>query len=232
MLSIKKLRQFCTDCSLSSLCLPVGLNQQDLKALDALISKRKVINKGETLFNAGADFKHLVAVRSGAFKTIVYQPEGKQNIVDFYLAGELFGFDGIADGKYQVTSAAIETSSICEIPFEQLLTLARNIPTLQRQLVSLISQQTLPNVTLQINNTAEQRLVFFLLELARRFKNSGYSENEFNLPMSREDIANYLGLAPETISRLLRHFQTLGLMQVERRHIALIDLPRLKQICS
>jgi CRP/FNR family transcriptional regulator len=213
--------------------LPVGLADEDLKRLDALITKRRVINKGETLFQIGDKFERLVAVRSGAFKTFVSDADGEQAIIGFHLPGELLGFDGITSGQYQVSAQAIETSSICEIPFNELLTFAAKMPSLQRQLLSIMSQKTMPDIAVRLNNSAEQRLASFLLGLSKRFKNCGYSESEFNLPMSREDIANYLGLAPETISRLLSHFQADGILEINRRHIVLHDFRRLQIIqCS
>ncbi len=232
-LSIPALRQTCANCSLANLCLPVGLDQEDLKLLDNLVAKRRVLNKGEHVFDVGHPFDRLFTVRSGAFKTTVLNADGKQDIVGFYLPGELFGFDGISERKHQVTAQAIKTSSICEIPFEPLLRATGRIPDLLRQLFSLISEQTLPEAAIRLNHTAQQRLAAFLLSLSKRFKQCGYSETEFNLPMSREEIANYLGLAPETISRLLTHLYAEGILSINRRHIILNDLEQLQTIhCS
>lgn len=232
-ISIKQLKQVCSSCSLSSLCLPLGLAEEDLKKLDTLITKRLVVNKGTTLFQSGDKFERLVAVRSGAFKTFSSNSEGTQNIIGFYLPGELLGFDGISSGKHQLWVQAIETSSICEIPFDELLNFSSKIPSLQRQLMSIMSQKTMPEVAVQLNKSTEQQLASFLLSLSKRFKNCGYSESEFNLPMSREDIANYLGRAPETISRLLSHFQANNILEINRRHIILHDFRRLQIIqCS
>lgn len=232
-LSIKQLRQVCSGCSLSSLCLPLGLDEKDIKILDDLITKRRVVNKGELLFQAGDKFERLIAVRSGAFKTTSDNAEGLQDIIGFYLPGELIGFDGITEGKHQITAQAIETSSICEIPFNDLLTFAAKMPSLQRQLISLMSQKTMPDSAVRLSHSAEQRLASFLLGLSKRYKNCGYSETEFNLPMSREDIAKYLGLAPETISRLLSHFHATGILDINRRHVVLNDFRRLQIIqCS
>ena len=74
---------------------------------------------------------------------------------------------------------------------------------------------------------AEDRLITFLVNLSKRFSDRNFSKTQFNLPMSRHDIANYLGLAPETVSRLFGRLTDLGLIAVEGRHIDLIDLAEL-----
>lgn len=220
----------CSNCNLSNLCLPVGLDHCDLHRLDVLINKRRVIEAGNYVFHAGEDFIKLIAVRSGAFKTIMLSSTGEQQIIGFYFPGELLGFDGINTGKYAVSCIALETSSICEIPFNELLVHAAQIPNLQRQLVNLMSQKITPEFAVRVNTTAEQRIASFLLSISRRLKSCGYSEHEFNLPMSREDIGNYLGLATETVSRILTNFHQQGLLNVSRRHVCIQDFRKLQII--
>jgi len=77
---------------------------------------------------------------------------------------------------------------------------------------------------------AEERLATYLLTLSQRFATRNYSATQFNLSMSRGDIGNYLGLAEETVCRVLARFQEEGLIASERRHIILNDLKRLSAI--
>ncbi len=79
--------------------------------------------------------------------------------------------------------------------------------------------------------TAEERLAAFLLSISARLKQRGYSATHFLLAMPRRDIANYLRLATETVSRVFKRFQEDGLIEVERRDIRLLDLPRLEKLC-
>jgi CRP/FNR family transcriptional regulator len=78
--------------------------------------------------------------------------------------------------------------------------------------------------------TAEERLAAFLLSLSSRYQSRGLSATAFNLPMSRQDIGNYLGLAIETVSRLFAHFQKGGLLTVNRRQIVLVDIVSLRAL--
>ena len=84
----------------------------------------------------------------------------------------------------------------------------------------------------ELSVTAEERLAAFLVSLAIRFRQRGFSGTEYNLSMSRSDIGNYLGLAVETVSRLFTRFQEEGLLNVERKHIELIDLEALRTIVN
>ncbi len=225
----KPLRQTCSRCNFAKLCLPLGLTIDDKTQLDTFIHPGRVINAQTSLFKIGDHFSHLIAVKSGAFKAELPSPSGQTQIIEFYLPGELLGFEAIHTGKYNLHYMALETSTICEIPFKDVLTYSARIPNLQRQIFNLISQALAGDFILRINNTAEQRLAAFFLNLSKRYKKSGFSALEFHLPMLREDIANYLRLAPETVSRMLTVFQNDGILNVERRLIKLWDLYRLQQ---
>jgi CRP/FNR family transcriptional regulator len=78
--------------------------------------------------------------------------------------------------------------------------------------------------------TAEERLASFLLSLSSRMEERHWKDNEFNLSMPRQDIANYLGMAVETVSRLFATFQNEKIIDVDRRHITILDMQRLKGI--
>ena len=75
--------------------------------------------------------------------------------------------------------------------------------------------------------TAESRLASFLVSLSKRLGSRGFSKTEFNLVMSRHDIANYLGLAAETVSRLISKFQEAGILEVNRRRVVIRDVKAL-----
>jgi len=79
---------------------------------------------------------------------------------------------------------------------------------------------------------AEERLAVFLLSLSRRYHERGYSETEFVLRLTREDIGSFLGMTLETVSRLLSRFQASGLLQVQGRLVKLLDLTALSQIAG
>jgi len=159
----------CSNCALAGLCLPAGLNEQELSTLNKLIKKRTTIKRGESLYTKGSAFKALYAVRSGSFKAKRPLREDEEQIINFYLPGELVGFEAIYSKEYTATVIALETSSLCEIPFNELLKLANEIPTLQQHLLGLMSQKMAPEFLINLNNSAEERIATFLLSLSARF---------------------------------------------------------------
>jgi CRP/FNR family transcriptional regulator len=228
--SLKDIKVACQECSLNELCLPVGIGRNDLDRLDSIIDRKRPLLRGDHLFRIGDSFQCLYAVRSGSLKTYATSEDGQEHVMGFHLPGELIGLDAIADGNYPLAAKALETTSICEIPFHDLQSLGTQLPGLQHELLRVMSKEIRDdenNMVILGQKSAEERLAAFLIGLSNRFRRRGFSANQFNLSMSRSDIGNYLGLALETVSRLFTRFQNEGLLRVDRKHIELIDRARL-----
>jgi CRP/FNR family transcriptional regulator len=216
----------CENCRLVELCLPAGLETGDLKRLEQLVRRPHPLRRGETLFRASDRMRAVYAVRAGSFRTYYLAENGREKVLGFHLPGELLGFDGLGSGRHRCTADALETASVCELPVEQLQELADRVPSLNHQLYRLMSQEIAEDqemLLLLSDKDAQERLATFLLNLAQRFAERGFSAGEFHLSMSRQNIANYLGLTLETVSRTFSHFQKEGLLSVERRHVRLLD---------
>jgi CRP/FNR family transcriptional regulator len=230
VVSLKDIKVACRECSLNAICLPVGVESTDLERLDAIIDRKRPIARGEHLFRSGDRFQSVYAVRSGSLKTYATSEDGQEQVMGFQLPGELVGLDAIADGVHPLSAKALETTSVCEIPFGELESLSGELPSLQRQLLRLMSQEIRDdehNMVVLGQKSAEERLAAFLISLSARFQHRGFSPNQFNLSMSRGDIGNYLGLALETVSRLFTRFQNEELLRVDRKHIELLDREKL-----
>lgn len=235
VVDLSQVRTQCQKCSLYQLCMPMGLAEGDLNRLDKIIKRRRPVEKGEFLFRLGGDFTALYAIRSGSLKTYTSQSDGQEQVIGMHLPGELIGLDAIGNHRHGCSAVALETTSVCEIPFDRLEPLSREIPGLQQHLFRLMSaeiQHDQCHMTVLARMPVENRLASFLMSLSERYKLRGYSANEFNLSMSRGDIANMLGMAMETISRLLGNFQDQGLIKVERKHIRILDPTALRAIAS
>ena len=232
-LNIEKLKVSCGQCSLSELCFPHGLNEDDMGKLDDVIERTRPIQKSEYLYQEGDVCKALFAVRSGCIKTTVQNSAGESQIVGFHLPGELIGFDGFATDMHVCSAEVLETTSVCELPLDSLESLSESIPSLQRQMRRIMGVEVNNDHDLLLllgKMNADEKLATFLLNLSGRMKQRNWKENEFNLGMTRQDIANYLGLAVETVSRLFAQFQENGIIQVEKRHITILDMPGLKSV--
>jgi CRP/FNR family transcriptional regulator len=121
------------------------------------------------------------------------------------------------------------------LPFDRLQDIGANMPQLQVQMMSRLSKELSGDKSLMFllgKKTAEEKLATFLLAISKRFQDRGFSAKEFHLSMSRGDIANHLGLAVETVSRLFSRFQDEGLIQIENKSIQLIDIEKLNNLCG
>ncbi|HDY97151.1 MAG TPA: fumarate/nitrate reduction transcriptional regulator Fnr [Pseudomonas sabulinigri] len=216
----------CKDCSLASMCLPLALHDTEMDTLDAIVKRGKPLRKNELLFRQGDTFGSVYALRSGTIKTFSVNDAGVEQITGFHLAGELIGLSGM-DGERQPLSAkALETTSVCEIPYERLDDLTASIPNLRRQVMRLMSREIRDDQQMMLllsKKTADERIATLLINLSARLRSRGYSANRFRLSMSRNDIGNYLGLAVETVSRVFTRFQQQGLIAAEGKQIDILD---------
>jgi CRP/FNR family transcriptional regulator len=220
----------CSNCSLSSLCLPVSLNMTEMDRLDDIIDKSRPLKKGEHLFHQGEGFTSVYAIRAGSVKSYTLTNEGEEQITGFYFPGELVGLSGFDHQEYPISVKILETTTVCEIPFDNLDNLCGQLPELRRQVMRTMSKEIREDQQMMLllsKKNAEERIATFLLKLSQRFKARGYSESNFRLSMSRNEIGNYLGLAVETVSRIFTRFQKNGLLEVDGKEIRLLDMDEL-----
>ena len=219
-------RVSCNDCSLSAVCLPLAVTPGQLDELDNIIRRSRPLKRGEHLFRAADPFESVFAVRSGAVKSYALSEEGEEQVTGFYLPGEILGMDGISTARHMSSAKALETASVCEIPFSRLEDLSSKIPSLQHHFFQLMSKEIQADHELHLllsKKSAEDRVAALIVSLSDRHQRRGLSPNRFRLPMSRYDIANYLGLAVETVSRIFTRFQQQGLVKTEGREIEIVD---------
>ena len=222
----------CSQCGLGKLCLPLGLDTQDMSKLENIIEPSSPYNDNQTVFRADQPFERIYAVKSGIFKTVVIDANGNEHILGFHLPGELFGLDAIYPKKYRSTAISLGTSSVCGINYTDLESLAGKLPSLQRQLFSLMSKEVHTSQALSVEHAADQKLASFILALSARYKQRGYSETRINLMMPRRDIANHLNMAAETVSRLFKRFQNEGLLDIKRTDLQITNMEALKRIAG
>ncbi|MDR3645745.1 MAG: fumarate/nitrate reduction transcriptional regulator Fnr, partial [Clostridia bacterium] len=196
VVNISSIKAACKDCSLRELCLPLGLNEPDLTALDKVIKRRRALKKGEMLYRFGDPLKALYAIRSGSLKTTGLIEDGRAQVTGFYLPGELLGMDAINTDVHPCSAEALETSEVCDIPYTALEDLAQQIPSLQHQLLRIMSREIVRDEGMLMmlgRMSAEERLASCLMSFSRRLARLGDAAVEFKLSMSRQDLGDYLG---------------------------------------
>ncbi|KIQ97587.1 Fumarate and nitrate reduction regulatory protein [Lysobacter sp. A03] len=223
---------FCSTCAFSQACLAEGMDKRSLMDLHVLVEHVGPFHAGEHIFREGDPFEAIAAVRAGTVKTYMIDRDGREHVLGFHLPGEVIGLDAIDGETYPCNAVALDTAMLCRFSFPKIAVLASKLPGLQRHLFRLLSRDIGRAALLAGDWSADQRMAAFLIGLSRRLAARGFSANRFQLTMARTDIANYLRLAPETVSRVLRRFQKDDLLLVDRREVELLDRDQLAALAD
>ncbi|MCI4410221.1 MAG: fumarate/nitrate reduction transcriptional regulator Fnr [Thiotrichales bacterium] len=225
----------CTDCGLKKLCFPLGLDKGDILRLDALVKRKPALQKGEALFHVGQPFQAVYAVRAGGFKVSTVPASGEDKIIGFYLPGDILGVDALSTGTHVSTAVAIDTTTVCEIPFSALERLSLQIPSLNHQLLALMSKELTDermHAELLSRKGAEERLALFILWLSERQSRRGFNALDFRLGLLHRDVALYLGLTPETVSRVLARFAEDDILSWRNKQLNISNLHKLHALAG
>jgi CRP/FNR family transcriptional regulator, anaerobic regulatory protein len=214
---------FCTTCAFSHACRSEGMDKASLRDLHVLVEHIGPFHAGEHIFREGDAFESIAAVRAGTVKTYVVDRGGREHVLGFHFPGEVIGLSAIDGDRYPCNAIALDTVMLCRFSFPKIAVLATRVPGIQTQLFRLLSRDIGRAALLAGDWSADQRMAAFLIGLSRRLSERGFSPHRFQLTMARTDIANYLRLAPETVSRVLRRFDEEGLLRVDRRDVELLD---------
>ncbi len=195
--------------------------------------RTQLYRRGQHLFRMGDKVSDLFVIQAGAVKTYTLSETGDQQIIDFYLVGDVVGFDAMAKGTSQTTAQALDTTSVVAVRFDDLFKPGVLDDNGKRALFYRLSElrQREQELVFQLaNKPAMQRFVWFISRLARQCAEQGFSAEEFTMPMSRTDMANYLGLAVETVCRVISKLRDQNVIEVERRQVHILDLDKLEHL--
>ncbi len=225
----------CQKCGLDALCKLLGYDEGEVKLPEGTLLKSQAVSRGETIFRTGDPFRSFFAVKSGSFKSLTLPQQGQEKVVGFHFAGEIVGTDGIAGNTYTCTARAMEASRVCELRLENLQHVACPETDLKDGIISILGDEITFSHELKvslIHQNSEQRMAAFLLNVSSRKSERGMSGQEFRLSMSRSDIASYLGLASETVSRILMKIQKQGMIDIRNKSVRILDLAALQQLAN
>lgn len=232
-MAINITKTLCSNCSLKELCLPVGLQQEEITMIDSFIKQSKKIKKGEYLFRSSENFVALYSIRTGFFKTNISSADGRDQVIGFYMAGELIGMDGIFNNIYSCNAIALENSEVCELPYKNIEELSEYIPSLQNHYMRLMSNEIIKDQHVMLllgHMKSSERIASFLLNISQRLSIRGFSKDEFILRMSREEIGSYLGLKLETVSRVFSQLHQDGVIWRNNKHIKILNPLKLQKL--
>ncbi len=224
---------YCIECRLANFCLPYGLEASEIGQLAAIIKNKRPLQVGEFLYLQGDQCLSLFAIKSGSFRSYVSNSEGMEQIIGFYLPGALMGLDSFQSGHFTCSTVALETSAVCVLPLNLLNELCAQIPRLQLQITRILGKEIAADhdkIILLAHRSAQEKIATFLLMLSLRYVALGFSDTQFNLSMRRQDIANFLGLTIETVSRQLTDLAKDGVVTIKQRDVQIKDLSLLKAL--
>ncbi len=190
----------------------------------------RTLAAGDFLFHMDSRLRALYLVEHGALKTACLDPEGNERVVGFHLAGDLAGLDAIHTRRHPCCASALVESRVCCIPFASLLGAMRRSPALSDWLMACLSQALAEAEFRAGDHNVRERLAAFLLDLSARNLRQGRDPRQIHMPMSRRDVASYLHMAHETVSRALRQLHEKGLIRVHGSRLYLHDPQRLRQL--
>jgi CRP/FNR family transcriptional regulator len=225
----------CSSCGLKDLCFANGLKDTDIVLLDKLVDRKPSIYKGEHLYKTGENLRSFFAVKAGMIKVYSFDENKNEVIHGFYLPGDVLGLDALAYENHPFSAIALDVTNVCEIPFNQLTQLTKRIPDLNSQLLHLMSQEIVNSrrhSSLLTQKTAEEKVAFFILSMSMKFQSRGYIHTQFRLNILHKDVANYLNLTPETVSRILTKFNKDKIVIWAKKEVNIFDEKALKNMAG
>lgn len=217
----------CVSCALAQFCTN---DEPSALQLKSAAKQQLMLKRDEVLCLPNDKFQNLYVIQHGALKAYQVDVGGKEQIRGFYFAGEILGYEAIYTGHYTYSAVALLDTLVCEIPYEHFLELIHARGLLQKQALHLISKQ-LNMGSYLIDITAEQRLAAFLIDLSTRLYPLS-NPTELALPMSREDIGNYLRLTAETVSRIISRLKKNNIIGIHHKKIDFLKPDILKHIAN
>jgi CRP/FNR family transcriptional regulator len=173
-------------------------------------------------------------VRSGTFKCLKTLEDGYEQVLAFAGVGDVLGFDALASGHLAVGAMALEDSTVFVLPLRDFDAWRHDSPPLDHALQFALSRQLAragETAEMMAAVAAEVRLARFLVWLSARMAERGQSPRRLRLRMSRRDIASFLGVAHETVSRSFGALADAGILSVDNREVEIVDAQRL-HACS
>lgn len=208
----------------------------DIEALRRYVPVlRRKVAAGEYVYRAGQPFQSIFLVHVGFLKTAELSDDGREQVTGFRMRGDLVGVESIGLRAYSCDVIALEDSEVWELPYPPVLTACFEMPELQMRLTAALAEEIRRDRSWMLalgTLTAEQRVASFLLDVASRYARLGFSDRHFILRMSRADMASFLALKHETVSRALSHLGEMQCISVERREIKVLDTAGLHALAA
>ncbi len=231
----------CESCGLWRICFPgrMAASGGRLAASGGRLARRVRIRKlkfarGKALYRAGDEVECFYMIRSGCIKEVDESAGRRGSVINFALPGEMLSLQSLGKTRSTTTSIAVVPSFVCSVPWAAFNRLCAESPRVAAEFIRLIAKAWTPArdlLTLIRDREAVERVAGFLLNLSSRLQIRGVRGREFKLCMNRDDIAGYLGLRSETVSRCFTELGRRGLIAVRAKRVQLLQPAELRRVC-
>ncbi|MCA8909380.1 MAG: helix-turn-helix domain-containing protein [Rhodospirillaceae bacterium] len=223
----------CGACPVRPLTVCAVLDDEEISRLADIVQTVRV-DAQHTIFSEGDPATNVFNVTSGTAKLYKLLPDGRRQITGFLFGGDFMGLS--VNERYAYTAETVSATTICRFARRKLDTLMDEFPKLQRRLFSLASTELAAaqdQMLLLGRKTAREKIASFLIMLSQRAARRGQRDNPVGLPMGRADIADYLGLTTETVSRTFTQLKSSGVISLlENNRVDLIDRNAIHEIAE
>lgn len=224
----------CRNCDVvREIAFCADLSQDEIRRL-ATVRCHAHLPSAFTVFREGDPADHVYSISNGAMKLYKLMSDGRRQIIGFLFSGDMFGLG--VDGGYAYTAETVTPVQLCRFTHRKLENLLGEIPRLERRMFSmamkdLVSAQE--QMLLLGRKTAKEKVATFLTKLSHRATERGLPASPIALPMSRADIADYLGLTIETVSRTFTQLKREGVIGLPASgHVILLEAVGLKDLAE
>ncbi len=230
--NLKKPSTRCAICKIRSYSFCRCLHDDQLKVFSE-ISDEKEFRDKQTIFLQQGPSRHLYNITKGNIKIYKLLSDGRIQIIGFLYPGDFFG--SYKKGKYNYSSEAIGNVRLCVFRQEVLDEYLEKNMNLSKELLHITSHElTLAQDRMGVlgKMNANERVAKFILNISDQRARIGWQDNPISLPMTRQDIADYLGLTLETVSREITRFKTSNLIKaMTSKQIFISDREKLTNLC-
>lgn len=233
-LRLIKEKRKCGLCDTRDFCFETWQDQKLLSVINKVTRSKGPIKVGEAVYKLENRFKSIFIIQSGLIKLEKPLEDGKAYVAGFYFPGDVIGLESVGGDHYNYDAIALDNTWLCEVPYKYFDSNDEYANLFKGRLITLYAEKLREADDLLAHaryQASEQRLLQFLEVLCKRhFKIILSNTHKVQLPMSKGDIANYLGLRPESISRALQKLQSMGIIRSHKNTIEIIDTKVAKKL--
>ena len=229
-----RVAKVCDGCPLQDRCFLAGSLSDEAGEHAGVVLRRRKVAVGDKLYRRNAPFTSLFQICKGALKTQRETPNGGLVVTGFFLPCDIVGVEALADRTYPTDAVATMDTEVCQLDFEHLLTHCARHSDLHGWIIARIADHVRRkdcDLSWSGGLNAHDRILRFFLELYDRpCQDKGAWSSERSLPMKKQDIARYLRMTPETLSRNLLQLRHSGLLQLKHDCFVLPDVERARAV--